>query len=225
VIVLCGVVAIAAGITAAGGFGSTSEPGTTASTVAVAQVVCGPLGARVETPRVRARLDGVHVDVMNPSRVDLLQVRSSTDALLAEVPLDRDGVTENVFTIPPGAVTVTCVSGRLAGRDRSADVLEILPTARWISPDLACGEDVDRVEIRTRTTEDEPPSVTASRNVPGLRSTDVLLKPGYADTRWHGDLLVVRRGGETIARITRAQDRGGWSIIVTACPGTGLADA
>jgi hypothetical protein len=57
-----------------------------------------------------------------------------------------------------------------------------------------------------------------------LRPSDDLRRPGYPETRWHGDLLTVVREGETIARITRAEDRGGWSVVITACRDTGLLD-
>jgi hypothetical protein len=217
------VVVIAAGIAAAGGFTSAPEAPPPRA-VDVAHVVCQPLGTVVRTPRVNAERDGVHLAVTNLSKAELLEIRSASDDLLAEAPIEPDGVTENVFTIPPGDVTVTCLSGRLEGRDRSAAVLDVLDTAPWISPTLACGDDVDLVELTAEEIPDEPAAATAGRTVPGLRSSDTLAKPGYPNSRWHGDLLVVLREGETVGRITRAEDRGAWSVVVTACRDSGLTD-
>ena len=219
-VVVVGVVTIAAGITIAGGF--SGEPDTPeASPPSVARIVCQAGGAVLRSPNVVAERDGVHLAVTNASGADLLEIRSATDEPLAETPLDLDAATNAVFQIPPGPVTVTCGAG-----DGGAGVLQVLdPRNRWISPTLACGEDeVERAELSTEEIPGEPAVGTARRAVPGLRGIDELEKPGYPASLWHGDLLVVIREGEVVGRITRAQDRGLWSVVVTACPGSGLTD-
>jgi hypothetical protein len=220
-VVVVGVVTIAAGITIAGGFPSEPAPDV-APPPSVARVVCETGGAVLRAPTVVAARDGVHLAVTNASGADLLEIRSATDEPLAETPLDLDALTNAVFQIPPGPVTVTCGAG-----DAGASVLQILdPRERWVSPTLACGEEeVERVELTTEEIPGEPAVGTARRAVPGLRGSDELEKPGYPGSLWHGDLLVVIREGEVVGRITRAQNRGEWSVVVTACPGSGLTDA
>jgi hypothetical protein len=224
-VLVAGIVTIAAGIAAAGGL--SLEPGPAAPVFPeAARIVCQPEGTVVRTETVLARRDGVHVVVENASRAQLLEIRSDTDAPLGEVPIAAEGTTEATFTIPPGAVTVTCESGRQDGRDRTAAVLAIVdPRDRFVPTTLACGD--AELEMREFVAEEiagEDPNVTAHRTVPGLRPGDRLEKPGYPATQWHGDLLVVVREGENVGRITRAQDRGLWSVVVAACPGTGLTD-
>ena len=220
-----GVVTIAAGIAVAGGF--TFERAAPPPPPATqARVECQPEGTVVRTESVLVARDGVHVLVDNASRARLLEIRSATDEPLGEIPISTDAVTETTFQIPPGPVTVTCASGRDTDRERTAAVLMILdPHDRWITPDLVCpDEGLETAEFTVEQIPLEAASVTARRAVPGLRGSDEVKKPGYPGSLWQGDMEVVIREGETIGRITRAQDRGTWHVLVAACPGTGLAD-
>jgi hypothetical protein len=188
-------------------------------------VVCEPDAARVHTERVSALRDGVHVVVENDSRATSLEIRSPSDVLLDEVPLSSDAPTQATFALRPGPASVTCVSD---DEDRAADagVLTVVdPGDRWVSPDLPCDlATVERAEYVTDLVRDERPVATARRAVPGLRGSDELESPGYPASTWHGDLLVVMREGEAIARIARADDNDAWHVFVEACPGSGLVE-
>jgi hypothetical protein len=222
VLVVLGVVTIAAGVTATGGL-SIDRDDAPAPTPSVARLTCGPEGTAAADARVLASRDGVHVRVTNLSRDGLVEVRSATDELLAESPIQLEGVTDAVLTVPPGPVTVTCLAGREDDRARASAVLEIVAREeRWLAPDPTCAP-LERTESSTREIAGEGAIETARRAIDGLLPGDELRTPGYPDSTWHGDLLVVVRDGRTIGRITRAQNRGAWSVVVAACPGTGLA--
>jgi hypothetical protein len=221
-VVLIGVIAIAAGLAAAGGVGSDGAP--LASSVARrAEVVCGPTGTIVRTDRVLPLRDGVHVTVENPASAERLEIRSASDTLLAELPVTDDRPTEATFALPPGPMTVTCSSD---GAVSDAGVLTVLdPQERWISPELTCdGETPERAELVATISLTERAQSTARRAVPNLRGSDELETPGYPGSRWHGDLLIVVRDGRTIGRITRAQEGGAWHVFLEWCPSSGLGE-
>lgn len=221
-----GVVIVAGGIGMTGGFGSTSED-LAGPAPDVARVACQPLATVVRTPVVLAGRDGVRFAIDNASRAQFLDVRSETDAQLAEAPIVPGEVTEAVLTIPPGTLSVTCSAGVGMGTDRSAGTITVVDLQdRWISPELACNErNVETASFEAGQRSDETAEDTARRAVPGLLGSDLLVKPGYPGTLWHGDLLTVVREGEAVGEVTRAQDRGTWNVVVTSCPGTALSDA
>ena len=221
---LIGVVTAALGLAAAGGFGS-DVPSSATAVVRQARIVCEPEAARVPSEPVSALRDGVHLVVENASGATMLEIRSPTDALLAELPLSSDTPTEAIFPLPPGPVSVTCVTAGEAGATDIGVITVVDPGGRWVSPDLPCGpDDVERSTYETELVIEERASSTARRAVPGLHGSDLLESPGYPASTWHGDLLVVVRDGETIARIARADDKGMWNVFVDACPGAGLGE-
>ena len=222
---LVGVVAIALGLAAAGGFGRDLPPPAT-EIARQARVVCTPDAARVETERVAALRDGVHVVVENDAGAAVLEIRSPADELLDDLPLSSDTPTEGILPLPPGPVSVTCVADDEDGSG-GVGVLTVVDLGdRWIPPDLACDPGtVERHEYVTALIPEERPTETARRAVPGLRGDDVLESPGYPASAWHGDLLVVVREGQAIARIARADDNAAWHVFIEACPGAGLTDA
>jgi hypothetical protein len=221
VVVLVGVLAVALGLAAAGGFSGDAPP--PADEIGrLAQIVCEPGAARVHTERVVALRDGVHVVVENDSGAATLEFRSPSDVLLDEVPLSSDTPTRATFPLPPGPASVTCVSDD-DGSGAIGVMTVVDPGDRWVSPDLPCApESVEREEYRTDLVPDERASVTARRAITALLRTDVLESPGYPASSWHGDLLIVQRDGQTIARIARADNDNLWDVFVEACPGSGL---
>lgn len=223
-VVLIGVIAIAAGLATAGGSGSDGAP-LAPSVARGAEVVCSSTGTIVRTERVLPLRDGVHVAVENPASAERLEIRSASDTLLAELPVANDRSTEATFALPPGPMTVTCSSDDDANSD--AGVLTVLdPQDRWVSPELTCdGETPERAELVTTISLTERAQSTARRAVPNLRGSDELETPGYPGTRWHGDLLIVVRDERTVGRITRAQEAGAWHVFVEWCPSSGLGEA
>jgi hypothetical protein len=223
-IVSAGAALIAVGVAMAGGF-ATHRERESLPTPGVARVVCEPDRVRLGDDTVLAQPDGVRFEIENVSRAQLLQLTLvGLDGAPIEEPIPSNRVTNTTFTIPPGPVTVACLSGRDDGRVREPALLTVLDTHDlWVSPDLSCEEIEGTSFAAPLDVPDESAVDTARRTVPGLTQTDVLAKPGYPRTRWHGDLLVVIREGETIGRVTRAEHEGGWLIDVDACTDAALA--
>jgi len=223
--VLVGVIAIALGLAVSGGFGSDAAPDDDRP-ARQAQIVCEPGAARVRTERVSALRDGVHLVVENASGAEKLEIRSPADVLLDELPLSIDAPTEATFPLPPGPASVTCVAADDDGSGGVGVVTVVDPGGRWISPALACDlATAERHEFTTPLDPDERATETARAAVPGLRGSDELESPGYPASTWHGDLLVVVRDGQPLARISRAEDGDDWHVFVEACPGSGLTEA
>ena len=191
----------------------------------VARVTCESDGAVVEASVVRAGEAGVRFVVQNEARAQFLRVRpqhelgTPVDLLLAE-----GDPSEAVLAVAPGSVRVSCLRDR-ASRPAPASELAIVdPQDLWISPFLACSDVVER-EFQSRFVgTDEAAVETVRRTIRDLVSQDEIAKPGYPQTRWHGDLVVVMRDGRTIGRVTRAQDQGMWTVALSACTGSGIVD-
>jgi hypothetical protein len=225
-IVAVGVVLIAIGIGLASDL---SEPETvpTVSIPDVVRVRCEPDAVRLSTTTVQPQEDGIRFVVDNESKAQLFDVLPvGLEEAAAETPITPGEVTEATFAVPPGPVTLECLSGRETGRERVPGELTIVdPRALWVSPDLGCDtSETTEVSVPYEGTPetDEDPVTTARRAVPGLIGTDEIVKPGYPQTRWHGDLMVVIREGQTIGRVTRAQDESTWRVVVEACEGSAL---
>ncbi len=195
-----------------------------AGTPEVAHVICGPDGVRVVGPEVRARPDGVHVRVDNPGRAVALELRpvDGGPADVVETQLAPGRPTDAVLSIEPGRALVACVLEGSSFLERTGELTVRDDAELWVSPDLGC-TDPRSLELETFVLE-EPAEDTARRAVKGLLDTDVLRKPGYPATMWQGDLLIVERGGATIATIARGQNHGHWAVFVDACPGHHLAE-
>ena len=94
------------------------------------------------------------------------------------------------------------------------------PAGLWVPEALDCAEAESGV-FETGYLE-ETFEATARRALLGLREADRLVKPGYPDTLWHGELHAVVRDGRTVGRVVRVLNHGTWNLTVDACPGTGL---
>lgn len=218
-----GVVGVAVGVTAAS-YGLRERGSLDAAAISdVARITCEPESVRLDATSVRARPDGVHVAVANLSRALYLDITSADGESTERLPLTPGLLEQATFALPPGRVSVACVAGREVGRPREPATLLILdPQGLWVSPQLACDETLT-IDFEVALA-DEEPSATFRRSLPGLTEADELMKPGYPQTRWHGDLLVVLREGEAVARVTRAESEGMFDVSVDACPGAGLTD-
>lgn len=225
-IVAVGVVLIAAGISLASDL-SEPDDSPVARVPDIVHVRCEADAVRLGASTVQPQQDGVRFVVDNESKAQLFDVvLVGIDTVAAETPINPGEVTEATFAIPPGPVSLACLSGREDGRERTpAELIVLDPRGLWVSPDLGCDtSETTEVSVQyagARET-DEDPATTARRAVPGLLGTDDIVKPGYPQTRWHGDLVVVVREGETIGRITRAQDESTWRVVVEACAGSAL---
>lgn len=191
----------------------------------VARVVCEADSVRLAASAVRAGEDGVRILVQNRSRAQLLQIRSARGGTPpVELPLVPGGPNATIVALAPGVASVTCLADRTSSRGRGSAALSILdPYELWVSPRLSCSAaEAARFETAFAAGAEDA-TETAARTLAALDEHDRIVAPGYPGTRWHGDLVVVIRDGRTIARVTRAQDQGMWSVQVTACAGSRLA--
>lgn len=187
----------------------------------VGRVVCAKEGVRVATPTVVAGADGLHLQVVNvgPDRRYEISSRAVRVAAPFGGVLPADGVVDLRLAIAPGDVAFECL--RSGTGERLSAVFELQdPGGLWIPDALAC-LDPDSGVFETDYAV-EPFEATARRALLALDDDDVLVKPGYPDTRWHGELHVVIRDEETIGRVVRVLNHGTWNLTVDACPGTGL---
>jgi hypothetical protein len=191
----------------------------------VARVICQPDGAVVDAPAVRAGDAGVRFVVQNPSQAQFLRVRPDRElGRPVELPLTGGSPSEAILPVAPGNVRVSCLRDRSSGPAPVWELAIVDPEGLWISPELACSKVQER-EFQTRFAGfEEDPVETVRRTVRDLVSGVEIAKPGYPQTRWHGDLLALIREGRTIGRVTRAQDQGMWTVTLSACTGSGILD-
>lgn len=187
----------------------------------VGRVVCMEDGVRVLTPGVAATADGIHLQVANVGQDRHYQVVSEADprAPATGGVLPGDGVVDLVLTLPPGEAEFTCLrAGTGEPLVARFDVLD--PSDDWVPVSLACADPASGVFETDHAV--EPFDETARRAVSGLRRSDVLVKPGYSGTAWHGELHVVIREDRVVGRIARVLNHGTWNLSVDACAGSGL---
>jgi len=202
-------------------------PAIAASRVApdVARVSCEPDGAVIDASVVRAGDAGVRFLVQNASQAQFLRVRPLRElGGPVDVPIANGAPSDPVLAVPPGSVRVSCLRDRSSGPAPASELAVVDPQALWISPELACSKVVER-EFQSRFAGTQEDSVeTVRRTIGDLVSQDEVAKPGYPQTRWHGDLVVVIRDGRTIGRVTRAQDQGMWTVTLSVCSGAGIVE-
>lgn len=191
----------------------------------VALVRCEPDGAVVDVSAVRAGDAGVRFVVENETQAQFLRVRPQRElGSPVDLPLADGDPSQATLAVAPGNVRVSCLLDRASGPAHASELAIVDPLDLWISPELACSNVVER-EFQSRFAgTDEEAIETVRRTIRDLVSEDEIAKPGYPQTRWHGDLLVVIRDGRTIGRVTRAQDQGMWTVALSACSGAGIVD-
>lgn len=202
-------------------------PAIAASRVApdVARVSCDPDGAVVDASVVRAGDAGVRFVVQNASQAQFLRVRPLRElGSPVDLPLASGAPSDAILAVAPGSVRVSCLRDRASGPAPASALAIVDPQGLWISPELPCSNVVER-EFQSRFAGTEEDAVqTVRRTIGDLVSEDEIAKPGYPQTRWHGDLVVVIRDGRTIGRVTRAQDQGMWTVALSVCTGSGVVE-
>jgi hypothetical protein len=193
----------------------------------VARIRCAAAGPVAEDPEVRPQADGVHLAFESDDGAQLYDVHAAGWAVGTSLGgrIVR-GVTEAELSVPPGRVEVRCVNDA-GGFDANAPKTELTvidPDRLWVSPELTCGAATDRLLLDAGPAPTSPdPERLALATLDGLGAGDVLVKPGYPDTQWHGHLMLVLRLGRPIATVTQYADDGRWRIDVEVCPGNHIA--
>jgi hypothetical protein len=138
--------------------------------------------------------------------------------------VDPGMVTDAELSVPPGRIEVRCVSDA-GGFDSTAPKAELLvldPHHLWVSPELTC-DSMTHLQLDGGAAPEHPdPELLARETLRGLLPADRLVKPGYPQTQWHGDLLLVEREGQPIATVTQYANGGRWLLDVEVCPGNHL---
>lgn len=194
-------------------------------TPTVARIRCAAAGPVTEDPEVRPQPDGVHLAFESDDGAQLYDVHA------AGWPVGTSlggrivrGVTETELSVPPGRIEVRCVNdaGGFDANAPKAELTVVDPDRLWVSPELACGA-TDHLQLDAGPAPDSPdPERLARDTLDGLRTEDALVKPGYPDTQWHGDLMLVIRDERPIATVTQYADNGRWRVDVEVCPGNHL---
>jgi hypothetical protein len=232
------IAALGVGVSCAGAGGDAAprwlHPPTASGVAAarVARVVCGPHGARATSSTVRARPDGVHVRIVRRSRVGFFSLSSRTSSRVGR--LEGSGATEVVAAAPPGALSVGChVSNPPRGGDR-ARIEVVDPHGLWRPASLDCAASNGGSFVVGRVDDVAPPSASPAfvswtqlvrAAVPGLRLTDLVIRPGYPETEFHSEPRTVYRDGRAVADLSIASEHGRWWVHVRACPASGIGFA
>lgn len=194
----------------------------------VARIRCAAAGPVALDPEVRPQADGVHLSFEADDGAQVYDVHAAGWAVGTSLGgRILRGVTETELSVPPGLVEVRCVND-VAGFDAEAPKAELRvvdPEHLWVSPDLTCAAP-ERLVVDAGPAPDAPdPQQLARAALDGLQAGDRFVKPGYPDTQWHGDLMLVVRDGQPIATFTQYSDGGRWRVDLEACPGAHLVSA
>jgi hypothetical protein len=210
------VVAAVAAVGARGAFRSKGAPDQ-------AVISCTAIGPQVSDPIVRPQPDGVHIAFENPAgaeQYDVHPARWSSGSSVAGT-LGGD-VTRATLAAPPGELLVSCLGDHGFTWGGPARVTVVDPTGLWVPPQPSCSE-VRNYDLRAGEPPAQPaPALIARSVLGGLRASDVLMKPGYPQTLWTGNLVMVIRSGRTIAAITQYANQGVWLVHVKVCRGEHL---
>lgn len=189
----------------------------------VASVSCTSTGPALARTAVAPQPDGVHLAIANPAGAQQFDIHPAGWEVGSSVGGDLGpGITHTTISAPPGTLLVTCLGDHGFTWGPPARLRVVDPTGLWVSPEPSCSDQRDH-EMDVGTPPDELAPIPIARStLSGLHGSDLLLKPGYPQTLWHGNLVVVVRDGNAIADITQYLDHGRWIVHVQACPGSRL---
>lgn len=195
------------------------EPPQPAALPSLARVVCDEEGATVETPEVKPRRDGLHLEIVNETAGERsFSLSGPSSGLGFGVP---PGSTMQVVDLDPGTLTVTCTDPA-AEPGPGGESLELVDEdGIWVSTRLACAEQFSQAidYIQGATGETHDPLEAARKAAEGftLEPDDVFELAGYPEAEVARVRLV--RDGEPLAVVDLVDDGGGkWLVsTVTGC--------
>jgi len=187
---------------------------------ATAVIVCGADGATVETPRVAASRDGVHLEIRNESGAErVVHVQAADSAQGEGFP---QGKHARVWALPPGAASVTCDDPAKGPGDEPGERLQIEdPDGVWVSTELDC-EDIWSATLDYLAgapgIQGEPAEAVRAASEVKLDADDVVELAGYPGAGESPAVRVVRDGSVvSVASLVPTED-GGWLVsTVTRC--------
>jgi len=199
-------------------------------------VTCGPdRPPEISTPVVRTHPDGIHIQVRGAPDTEALVVRSSSRPGWAWSSGSNGIEDEVVMAVTPGEAYATCFSGGpiaapspgAAQQDYEGSFTIVNPDGYWISTELTCAFDPDPHNVEAEVASaSETIEAAARRIIPGINDSDVAEAAGYRNAPGNREEIRVVRDGEVVAWANGFAFRGEtWSLEVTACQGSEIADA
>lgn len=197
--------------------GSTGGSGPDAGLPDVARVVCEPNGTRLQTPAVKPRGDGVHIEVVNETGSDRsFSVLDGRGGGVGENA--ATGTSTKVVALGPGPLTVTC-SDPLADVEQGSRLEVVDEDGVWVSTRLACGTSFSATIDYVRQAQGDPEPLTAAEKgfENYMQPGDVVEPAGYPDAAAPVFRLV--RSDEILGVVDLVDDgAGGWlPSAVTGC--------
>ena len=185
----------------------------------VARVVCDAEGARVETPEVKPRADGLHLEIVNETTDERSFSLSGTDSGLGfGAP---PGPSVQVVDVGPGTLTVTCTDPAVEPGPGGEQLEVVDEDGIWVPTQLACAEQFSQAidYIQGAEGETSDPLEAARKAAEGFRlePDDVFERAGYPEAEVAKVRLV--RNGEPLAVVDLVDDGDGkWLVsTVTGC--------
>lgn len=199
----------------------TTDPLLAADPAAVAHVVCGVDSVALETPVVRARMDGVHLTIENTGDIWGFEFRSVSDphSTWNAGPIDP-GTTRLIDAAGPGEVLVACLRTRDDRNSPTARLEIVDPDGLFVPWDPACGFG-EQFRMTLAADEDADPA-TVFRLVPGVVPSDDFRTPKYPESPQYWPTVMVHREGVAVARLMAPQIGTEWELLINACPGSGI---
>lgn len=185
----------------------------------VARAVCTEDGVTLESPSVKPRVDGLHVEVVNETGSELAFSLSGAESGLGfGAP---PGTTDEIVDLGPGTLTVTC-SDPATGPEEGGATLEVVDEdGVWVTTTLPCAEQfsqvVDYIQGAKGETSDPLAAAREALESFGLEPDDVLERAGYPEAVTARVRLV--RAVEPVAVVDLVDDGAGkWLVsMITGC--------
>ena len=190
-----------------------------AETPSTAVVVCGPDGAAVETPRVAASRDGVHVEIRNESGAErVLHVGAGESSQGEGFPA---GTHTRVWALPPGPATLTCDDPAGPPSEEPGESFEVVdPDGVWVPTALDCDGEVTSAIFDyvadAAGVQGEPVDVARDASEVDVARDDVVEPAGYPDAA-EGTTVRVVRDGRAVALVgLMPSGDGGWLVTTVS---------
>ena len=185
---------------------------------ALGRIVCDDGGARVLTPRIRAKVDGVHILFRNRSGAIEFYMRGASSGDNNHGGRLRGPTTRDVSSHAPGTMWVACRQRGEAHlpfyeHDPRYDSFEIVdPDGLWVphEPDCSDPEEVERERIEDAETIEDVEAWVRDRF--GVHDGE-RRRPGYPQTQWKGDPWVIVVDGRTLVYFHAVRDDVGWMVL------------
>ena len=192
-----------------------------ASAPDVLRVECGPGYTVTDAAVVRTQADGLHVEVTGAEGVVAYSLIGGPGD--PEAAVIGDSVPGGLIGVPPGTWEFACRErGEQDDTDPKATFELVDPDGNYASPELSCGDAIDRPFVSS-IPGSTPHEEAVAQLVTGLEEGDRLRGAGYgAETFKVGPTYVLERGGDSVARLTLDAGSDPWAGSFEVCEESGI---